>query len=86
MTVSSQRRVALERLGPMNHGDMIYKLTKGDQIEYVAVSHDSCVVGVTDGIADLIHYGDNAYHWLATPLVGGVPEIAKLGWSGKQIS
>ena len=75
----TERETALAHLSPVNHGDMLYKLTKGEKIEYVAVSHDSCVVGVTEGISDTIRYGDNAYYWLA----GTVPEIAKLGWSGE---
>lgn len=75
------REIALERLSPMNYGDMIYRLTKGDATEYVAVSHDSCIVGLTEGLADVLRYGDNAYYWLA----GTVPEIAKLGWSGEKL-
>jgi hypothetical protein len=79
-----EREEALRRLSGSNYGDMIYRLTKGDQVEYVAVSHDSCVVGVTDGIANTIKYGDNAYYWLASP-ADGIPEIAKLGWNGEKI-
>ena len=60
--------------------DVVYRLTRGEQVEYVSMYNDE-ITGVSRGLDGVLKYGDNAYYWLA----GKTPAIAKLGWSGKMV-
>ncbi len=57
--------------------DIMYRLFNKNNEEYVTMYNDE-ITGYSEGLKNILKFGDNAYYWLATP-----SQFAKLGWSGE---